>query len=431
MTGWRVRDFHSDDLDGILHLWEELTAAKVEPVYGLSEVLASCQKDQAVVAMHGDEVIGAAVGRAAHAQGWIVFLATAERWQNQGIGTAMLAALEKRMAPYGLAKLSALLPESASRVDAFLNRGFELKQNLRYFERHIPVQREELRSLGELGGRMLPRDLWASVGGMQHEKELLERRLVMPLAKPDMAEQYGVVPPKAVVLFGPPGTGKTTFAKAIASRLDWPFVEVFPSRLAADPKGLAGALRETFLKISELEHVVVFIDEVEEIAAQRGGEPPSALQGVTNELLKIIPAFREQPGRLLVCATNFIRALDSAFLRHGRFDYVIPIGLPDVAARLAIWERYLPAAVAGLVDLDALVTASDGFSPADVEYAARRASQEALERALFDGVDPAGPATPTGPTTEDYLAANRSTRTTVSAQVASDFLEDIERLARL
>jgi SpoVK/Ycf46/Vps4 family AAA+-type ATPase len=340
----------------------------------------------------------------------------------------MLAALEKRMAPFGLAKLSALLPETANRVDAFVNRGFEVKKNLRYFERHIPVQREELRSLAELGGRMLPRDLWEGVGGMQREKELLERRLVMPLAKPEMADEYGVVPPKAVVLFGPPGTGKTTFAKAIASRLDWPFVEVFPSRLAADPKGLAGALRETFLKISELEHVVVFIDEVEEIAAQRGGEPPSALQGVTNELLKIIPAFREQPGRLLVCATNFIRALDSALLRHGRFDYVVPIGLPDVAARHAIWERYIPASVTGLIDLDALVASSDGFSPADVEYAARRASQEALERALFDGVDS---ATPAGPTTEDYLSAIRSTRTTVSAQVAAEFLEDIERLARL
>jgi transitional endoplasmic reticulum ATPase len=428
MTGWRIRDFHSDDLDGILHLWEEITAAKTDPVYGLSEVLASCQKDYAVVAVHGDEVVGAAVGRAAHAQGWIVFLATAGAWQSQGIGTAMLAALEKRMAPAGLAKLSALMPETATRVDAFLNRGFEVKKNLRYFERHIPVQRAELRSLTELGGRILPRDLWTGVGGMQREKELLERRLVMPLAKPDLAEQYGVVPPKAVVLFGPPGTGKTTFAKAIASRLEWPFVEVFPSRLAADPKGLAGALRETFLKISELEHAVVFLDEVEEIAAQRGGEPPSALQGVTNELLKIIPAFREQPGRLLVCATNFIRALDSAFLRHGRFDYVIPIGLPDAAARQAIWERYIPESVAGAVDVDSLVSASDGFSPADIEYAARRASQEALERALFSGAEEPVPG---GPGTADYVAAIQSTRTTVSAQVAADFLEDIDGLARL
>ncbi|TFB49886.1 ATP-binding protein [Cryobacterium tagatosivorans] len=427
MTSWRIRDFHADDLDGILTLWEEIKAGTAEPVYGLSEVLASCQKDHAVVAVHGDQVVGAAVGRAAHAQGWIVFLATAEAWQSQGIGTALLAALERRMAPAGLAKLSALMPESPTRVDAFLNRGFEVKKNLRYFERHIPVQREELKALSELGGRVLPRDLWAGVGGMAREKELLERRLVMPLAKPDMAEQYGVVPPKAVVLFGPPGTGKTTFAKAIASRLEWPFVEVFPSRLAADPRGLAGALRETFIKISELEHVVVFIDEVEEIAAQRGGEPPSALQGVTNELLKIIPAFRDQPNRLLVCATNFIRALDSAFLRHGRFDYVIPIGLPDEAARQAIWERYLPPTVAADVDVAALVAASDGFSPADIEYAARRASQEALEQALFGGEE----SPPEGPGTGHYLSAIDATRTTVSAQVAAEFLEDIERLARL
>jgi SpoVK/Ycf46/Vps4 family AAA+-type ATPase len=342
----------------------------------------------------------------------------------------MLAALETKMAPHGLTKLSALMPETESRVDAFLNRGFVVKKQLSYFEREIPVQREGLKALGELGGRVLPRDLWAAVGGMRAEKELLERRLVMPLAEPDLAEQYGVIPPKAVVLFGPPGTGKTTFAKAIASRLEWPFVEVFPSRLAGDPKGLAGALRETFLKISELEHAVVFIDEVEEIAAQRGGEPPSPLQGVTNELLKIIPAFRERPGRLLVCATNFIRALDSALLRHGRFDYVIPIGLPDAAARAAIWAGYVPALVAGTVDFAALVEASEGFSPADVEYAARRASQEALERALFTA-DTVPAEAPSGPRTEDYLEAIRATRTTVSPQVAAEFLEDIERLARL
>jgi GNAT superfamily N-acetyltransferase len=428
MSGWRIRDFHSEDIDGILHLWEEIRSSAAEPVYGLSEVLASCAKDHAVVAMAGDQVVGAAVGRAAHDQGWIVFLATTVEWQGQGIGSSMLGALEKRMAPLGLTKLSALMPESATRVDAFLNRGFEVKKNLRYFERQIPVLRQEMTSLTDLGGRLLPRGLWDAVGGMQREKELLERRLVMPLAQPDMAETFGVVPPKSVVLFGPPGTGKTTFAKAIASRLEWPFVEVFPSRLAADPGGLAGALRETFLRIAELEHVVVFIDEVEEIAAHRSGEPPSPTQGVTNELLKIIPAFREQEGRLLVCATNFIRVLDSALLRHGRFDYVIPIGLPDVAAREAIWARYVPEAVVGTVDVAELVRSSEGFSPADIEYAARRASQSALERALFGEGEGAASV---GPRTEDYLAAIESTRMTVSAVVAEEFLEDIDRLARV
>src|SRR5690606_36289334 len=110
-----------------------------------------------------------------------------------------------------------------------------------------------------------------------------------------------------------------------------------------------------------------FIDEVGEIASRRQGDPPSPTQGVTNELLKLIPEFRDLPGRLLICATNFIRALDPAFLRHGRFDYVIPIGLPDTEARGAIWSANLPAQSRPHVDLPLLVTASDGFSPADIE----------------------------------------------------------------
>lgn len=427
MTTWKIRDFHSQDAEGILTLWQSLKANGVDPVYDLAEVLASCEKDHAVVAVHGEQVIGAAVARAAHDQGWIVFLATLPEFRGRGIGTSLLAAVEHRMATYGLNKLSALMPETETQVEAFTNRGFVVKKNLRYFERRIPIQRAELGALEELGGRILPRDLWDKVAGMTAEKELLERRLVLPLAESELAEEFGVVPPRAVVLFGPPGTGKTTFAKAIASRLEWPFVEVFPSRLAGDPAGLAGALRQTFLDIAELEHVVVFIDEVEEIASQRSGEPPSPMQGVTNELLKIIPAFRDQPGRILVCATNFIRSLDSAFLRHGRFDYVIPIGLPDADARTAMWHRFVPSTVAKHLDIVALVEASKGFSPADIEFAARSASQRALEKAMFDDVPPAARR---GPVTADYLETIAETKATVSEDVAADFLEDIDALAR-
>jgi transitional endoplasmic reticulum ATPase len=426
-AGWRIRDFHSADLEGILHLWEALKATNVEPVYALSEVLASCEQDHAVVAVHGDEVVGAVVARAAHDQGWIVFLATLPAWRGRGIGTSMLASVETKMAPHGLAKLSALMPESENRVEAFVNRGFALKKNLRYFERRIPLQRQELEPLSHLGGRLLPRDLWEKVAGMRREKELIERRLVLPLAEAELASEFGVVPPRSVVLFGPPGTGKTTFAKAVASRLEWPFVEVFPSRLASDPRGLAGALRETFLDIAELEHVVVFIDEVEEIASKRSGEPGSPLQGVTNELLKIIPVFREQRGRLLICATNFIRSLDNAFLRHGRFDYVIPIGLPDEEARRAMWHRFIPATILPSVNVDLLVGRTEGYSPADIEYAARSASQRALEQAVYEQ----RPGKDNGPSTRHYLSAIASTRATVSAPAAAEFLEDIEAIARL
>jgi GNAT superfamily N-acetyltransferase len=424
---YRVREYHPADTDAILDLWDRSKSAGFDPVYGLAEVLASCQKDHAVVAVVADRVVGVVVARAAHEQGWIVFFYTLEEFQRQGIGSSLLSAIEARMAPLGLTKLAMLVPENRNESGVLNRAGFVDKNHLSYFEREIPVSEKERGILSDLGGRLLPRDLWAGIAGMQKEKEMLERRLVLPLADSELAEKFGVEPPRSIVLFGPPGTGKTTFAKAVASRLNWPFVEVFPARLASEAGGLAGALRDTFTRIADLDNVVVFIDEVEEIAAQRSGEPPSALQGVTNELLKLIPMFRERPGRLLIVATNFIRALDDAFLRHGRFDYVIPIGLPDKEARQSIWHRYIPSGALDSVDVPALVLRTDGFSPADIEYSARKAAQRALETAVYDS-EAVGAS---GPTTEDYLWAVGETRMTVSGEMVGKFLEDIEALARL
>ncbi|HEY3408696.1 MAG TPA: AAA family ATPase [Propionicimonas sp.] len=428
MSRTTIRDFHDDDLDGIVRLYEDVGKGGSHPVYALSEVIASCREDHAIVAVNDELIVGAAVGRAAHAQGWIVFFALADEVAGAEVGAHLLDALEHRMAPLGLGKLSILVPEDADRLEGLTANGFDVRHHLRYLERQMPVQRRELDLLKEVGGRILPRNLWGRVSGMRAEKQLLEERLVTPLANPDLADRFGVVPPRAVMLFGPPGTGKTTFARAVASRLDWPFVELFPSRLSDTPGGLAAALRGSFEVAGHLEHAVVFIDEVEEIASQRGGIPPSPTQGVTNELLKLVADFREQPGHLLICATNFVRALDSAFLRHGRFDYVIPIGLPDAEARQAIWQRYIPTSVVAGVAVDDLVTASDGFTPADIEYAARKASQEALARTLRTGRDPS-PGEEL--TTEDYLAALADTRATVSEQTAAEFLQDITSIARL
>lgn len=263
---------------------------------------------------------------------------------------------------------------------------------------------------------------------MEREKDLIERRVVLPLAEPERAASHGVCPPRAITLFGPPGTGKTTFARAIASRLGWPFVELLPSRLA-DEGNLAAALRDAFARIAELERVLVFIDEVEEIAPVRT-EPaqPGGIHGVTNELLKLIPGFREGGERLLVCATNSIRSLDPAFLRPGRFDYLIPIGTPDAGARAAIWSRY----TAGRPDVDvaALVAATELFTPADIEHAARIAAQVSFERDLEAVGARGAAAAQLGAATADYLAAVAQCRPTVTPAMTGEFQADIDAHAR-
>ncbi|WP_433238741.1 AAA family ATPase [Streptosporangium sp. CA-135522] len=173
--------------------------------------------------------------------------------------------------------------------------------------------------------------------------------------------------------------------------------------------------------------MLVFIDEVEEIASVRGERPGSGSHGITNELLKLIPGFRERDERLLVCATNSIRSLDPAFLRPGRFDYLVPIGTPDVAARAAIWARYSGGRAD--VDLDTLVVASELFTPADIEHAARIAAQAAFERDLTTAGQ--SPEIPAGAGTADYLAAIGQCRPTVTPTMIDEFTADIASHARL
>jgi len=425
MPPWRLRDYHDEDLDQAIVVWDQSRGAgTAEPVFSVAEVVAAARTGQpAVVAEVGDEVIGMAVAQVQGERAWILLVALGSRWRHRGVGSALLGDLERRLRSAGVRRICAVLPEAATGSSALENSGYVRRDGLIYYELLEHLGPDQANLLEELGGLLLPPGVWDDMAGMEVEKQIIERRIVDPLAHPDVAERYGVRPPKAVILFGPPGTGKTSFAKAISSRLGWPFVELFPSRLAAAGNGgLAASLREAFAEFAELDELVLFIDEVEEIATARAGASSAEL-GVTNELLKLIPAFRQHDSRLLVCATNAVHSLDSAFLRPGRFDYVIPVGPPDGPARRAIWLRYLGAAGGG-IDVDRLVTASELFTPADIEFAARKGSQAAFEREMRE---PAGrPAV-----TEDFLSAIEQIRPTLTPDMLAEFERGKEDFARL
>jgi SpoVK/Ycf46/Vps4 family AAA+-type ATPase len=426
-VNWLIHDFREDDLAAVVHLIDSTAELGQESVFSLGECISALTARQpAVVAVHGGAPVGAALAQVAGERAWVMRIAIHPQWRGQGLASALLRELERRLVEARVRRIAYVLPQEELLGEGLHNAGYVRRPAAAYFEKAEPAAGRTADLLADLGGRPLPGDLWDKVAGMEAEKTLIERRVVSPLAEPERAARHGVRPPRAIALFGPPGTGKTTFARAVASRLGWPFVELLPSRLA-DEGSLAAGLREAFARIAELERVLVFIDEVEEIAPVRTGA--SGMHGVTNELLKLIPGFREHDERLLVCATNSVRSLDPAFLRHGRFDYVIPIGTPDEVARKAIWSRF--AERGSDVDVDALVAASELFTPADIEHAARTAAQAAFERDLATGGADSADCVPAGAVTSDYLAAIRQCRRTVTGAMVEEFTADITSHARV
>ena len=262
----------------------------------------------------------------------------------------------------------------------FLENTDTVRQELR--------EEEITRLLRDLGAQMVDRSVWDTISDSQPPKRIVAKRIILPLTETDLAQKHGVIPPRTIIFFGPPGTGKTYFVRAIASVLQWWYIEVSPSDLMADGQDRLGRNLKLLMEgAAGLDEAVIFIDEFEEIAGNRD-QASRIDKSITNEFLKQVPLLKRRGGKiLLVCATNYIRDLDAALLRPGRFDCIIPVGGLDVQGRRTIFDYYLSKTNSGKVDTDKIVSLIPLFTPADIEYLFQKVSQVAFERELVRGED--------------------------------------------
>ena len=283
---------------------------------------------------------------------------------------------------------------------------------------------ERIRLLRHLGAYMVNSSIWDTISDTQPPKQIVNKRIILPFTATDLALKHGVVPPRTIIFFGPPGTGKTHFVKAIAGVLQWWYIEVSPSTLLADGEDRMGAnLKLLMEKVRNVDQSVVFIDEFEEIAASRD-HASRVDKSITNEFLKQVPLLKKQNTKmLLICATNYIQQLDAALLRPGRFDCIIPVGGLDDQGRRTIFEYYLSNTNRGETDVEKIISMIPLFTPADIEYLFQKVRQYAFEKEYAKGED-------YRVTTETFVEIIPEVRPTLTNEIIEEFERDCDRYTR-
>ena len=221
------------------------------------------------------------------------------------------------------------------------------------------------------------------IGGIDDQIREVREAVEDPLENPEQFETVGVEPPSGVLLHGPPGTGKTMLAKAVANESDATFIKMAGSELVRKFIGEGSRLvRDLFELAAEREPAVIFIDEIDAVASKRTDSKTSGdaeVQRTMMQLLSEMDGFDERGEIRIMAATNRFDMLDEAILRPGRFDRLIEVPEPDAEGRERILEIHSAEMnVADEVDVAAVARELEGYSGADIASLATEAGMFAI-----------------------------------------------------
>jgi transitional endoplasmic reticulum ATPase len=231
----------------------------------------------------------------------------------------------------------------------------------------------------------VPEVRWSDIGGLEDIKEELKEVVEYPLKYPELYENSGIEPPKGILLFGPPGTGKTMLAKAVATESGANFIAVRGPEILSKWVGESEkAVREIFRKARMYAPAVIFFDEIDAIAPIRGISYDSGVtERIVNQLLAEMDGIEKLENVVVIAATNRPDILDPALLRPGRFEKLIYVPPPDKKARIEILKVHTKNIVIGEdVSLEEIAEKTEGYTGADLAALVREAAMRAIRESM-------------------------------------------------
>ncbi len=225
---------------------------------------------------------------------------------------------------------------------------------------------------------------YEDIGGLKNEIRKIREMVELPIRYPELFERLGIEPPKGVLLFGPPGTGKTMLAKAVANESDANFIDISGPELVSKFVGESEEkLREIFNEAKEKAPTIIFMDEIDAIAPKREEATNEVERRMVSQLLTLMDGISSRGQVIVIGATNRENSIDPALRRPGRFDREIEIGVPDMNSRkeiLQIHTRNMP--LTQDVNLDELAAMTHGYTGADITALAREGAMFTLRKIL-------------------------------------------------
>ena len=235
----------------------------------------------------------------------------------------------------------------------------------------------------------IPDTSWEDVGGLEDIKSELREAVEWPLKYPKLFEKAGIRPLNGIILFGPPGCGKTLLAKAVAKESKCNFITVKGPEILSKWVGESQkSIREIFRKGRQASPSIIYFDEIDAITAVRmsyEGSGSGVTSSIVNQILVEMDGLEDRKGVIVIASTNRPDLVDSALLRPGRFDRLLYVMAPDLESRVKIIEvhtRKMP--LANDVSLKHVAQITEGYSGADLENVCREAGMQAIREKMED-----------------------------------------------